>query len=408
MKIIHTSDWHLGRTIYGKKRYEEMEAFLDWLSDEIDSSGADALLIAGDVFDNQAPSNRAQELYYKFLCRMSNSSCRHVVIIAGNHDCPAFLDAPRELLEVLDVHVIAAKHDNPEDEVLLFKNSEGEPELIVCAVPFLRDRDIRSAQPGESIEDKERKLLWGISSHYFSVSSAAVSIASKLSHSVPVIGMGHLFTAGGAVEMGDGVRDLYAGTLAHVDLDIFPECFDYVALGHLHAPQYADEKGRICYSGSPLPMSFAEASTSKSICIVDFTEKTPSVCFKKIPLFQELACIQGDWNQISSELSHLVTENSKAWVEVIYDGKELISDLRERIEMITAQSQIEVLRINNDRIANEVLSRSYEGETLDELTPEEVFLRCLNKHEIEESQRPVLMQTYKEALLSVYEEERPS
>jgi exonuclease SbcD len=99
MKILHTSDWHLGRTLYGKKRYKEFAAFLDWLAQTIEEEKVDALLVAGDVFDISTPNNRAQELYYRFLCTVANSCCRHVVVIAGNHDSPSFLDAPKALLQ---------------------------------------------------------------------------------------------------------------------------------------------------------------------------------------------------------------------------------------------------------------------------------------------------------------------
>ena len=92
MKILHTSDWHLGRSLYGKKRYEEFEKFLEWLENTIIENNIDALIIAGDVFDNSTPGNRAQHLYYSFLCRVSLSCCRHIVVVAGNHDSPSFLE----------------------------------------------------------------------------------------------------------------------------------------------------------------------------------------------------------------------------------------------------------------------------------------------------------------------------
>jgi len=111
LKLLHTSDWHIGRTLYGRKRYEEFEAFMSWLAETIQQNEIDALLVAGDVFDTSAPSNRAQELYYRFLCRVAASSCRHVVVVAGNHDSPSFLNAPKELLKALDVHVsVVAPH----------------------------------------------------------------------------------------------------------------------------------------------------------------------------------------------------------------------------------------------------------------------------------------------------------
>ena len=159
MRILHTSDWHIGRTLCGRKRYDEFEMFLDWLIDTIQREQVDILLVAGDIFDTSSPSNRAQELYYRFLCRAAASSCRHVVIIAGNHDSPSFLNAPKELLRAINVHVVGAAAENREDEVFVLTQGDGTPELIVCAVPYLRDRDIRIAEAGESVEDKGKIFL---------------------------------------------------------------------------------------------------------------------------------------------------------------------------------------------------------------------------------------------------------
>ena len=136
MKILHTSDWHLGRTLYGRKRYQEFEAFLCWLAETIDQEQVDVLLVAGDVFDTSTPSNRAQELYYRFLCHVATSSCGHVVVIAGNHDSPSFLNAPKELLKALNVHVIGSVTENREDEVLLLRNQDGFRNLSFALFPI--------------------------------------------------------------------------------------------------------------------------------------------------------------------------------------------------------------------------------------------------------------------------------
>ena len=162
LTILHTSDWHLGRSLYGRRRYDEFAAFLDWLLDTIEQQQVEVLLVAGDIFDTSAPSNRAQQLYYRFLCRVAaGNCCRHVVVIGGNHDSPSFLDAPQELLRALNVYVVGSAAEVLEDEVLTLKTSAGLPELLVCAVPYLRDRDIRVAQAGESLADKERNLTGG-------------------------------------------------------------------------------------------------------------------------------------------------------------------------------------------------------------------------------------------------------
>ena len=119
MKILHTSDWHIGRSLYGRKRYDEFSAFLDWLAEFIQAESVDALLVSGDVFDTSTPSNRAQELYYRFLCKVSASCCRHIVVIAGNHDSPSFLNAPKELLRALNVYVVGSITENPGRSLVL-------------------------------------------------------------------------------------------------------------------------------------------------------------------------------------------------------------------------------------------------------------------------------------------------
>ena len=410
MKVLHTSDWHLGRTLYGRKRYEDFEAFLGWLVETIQQNEIGALLVAGDVFDTTAPSNRAQELYYRFLCRVAASSCRHVVVVAGNHDSPSFLNAPRELLKALDVHVIGNASEAPEDEVLVLCNEQDAPELIVCAVPYLRDRDIRVAEAGESVEDKERKLIDGIRNHYDTIAALAELKRKELGADIPIVGMGHLFTAGGQTVDGDGVRELYIGSLAHVTAGIFPACFNYLALGHLHVPQKVNGSETIRYSGSPLPMGFGEAKQQKSVCQVTFglnqgRSTAASVQLIDVPVFQKLDRVKGDWEGISSRIIELSATGSQGWLEVIYEGGEVIGDLRERLEAAITGTQMEILRVKNNRIIDRVLGQIREEETLDDLSVNDVFERCLAVHEVPEDLRPELLRTYQEALSSLDEDD---
>ncbi len=408
MKVLHTSDWHIGRTLYGRKRYEEFGAFLTWLAETIQQNGIDALLVAGDIFDTSAPSNRAQELYYRFLCRVAASCCRHVVVVAGNHDSPSFLNAPKELLKALDVHVVGSSTESPEDEVLVLRNDQDTPELIVCAVPYLRDRDIRVAEAGESVEDKERKLIDGIRTHYATVAALAEQKREELGANIPIVGTGHLFTAGGQTVDGDGVRELYVGSLAHVTAGIFPACFNYLALGHLHIPQEVNGSKTIRYSGSPLPMGFGEAKQQKSVCQVEFHSTAASVQLIDVPVFQKLERVKGDWDGISSRILELTATddpNRRAWLEVIYDGIEVIGDLRERLEAAISGTQMEILRIKNNRIIDRVLGQIHEEETLDDLNVNDVFERCLAVHDVPEEQRPELLRAYQETVSSLYEDD---
>jgi len=405
LKLLHTSDWHIGRTLYSRKRYEEFGAFLTWLADTIQQNEIDALLVAGDIFDTSAPSNRAQELYYRFLCRVAASCCRHVVVVAGNHDSPSFLNAPKELLKALDVHVVGSSTESPEDEVLVLRNEQDAPELIVCAVPYLRDRDIRVAEAGESVEDKERKLIDGIRTHYTAVAALAEQKREELGADIPIVGTGHLFTAGGQTVDGDGVRELYVGSLAHVTAGIFPACFNYLALGHLHVPQKVNGSKTIRYSGSPLPMGFGEAKQQKSVCLVEFHSTAASVQLIDVPVFQRLERVKGDWDGISNRILELTATDSPGWLEVIYDGIEVIGDLRERLEAAISGTQMEILLIKNNRIIDRVLGQIHEEETLDDLNVDDVFERCLAVHDVPEEQRPELLRAYQETVSSLYEDD---
>ncbi|MEK6713298.1 MAG: exonuclease SbcCD subunit D C-terminal domain-containing protein [Nitrospirota bacterium] len=409
MKIIHTSDWHIGRALYGCKRYEEFEAFLAWLGEFIVKDHVDVLLVAGDIFDNSTPSNRAQELYYHFLYRVANSSCRHVVITAGNHDSPSFLNAPKEVLRFLNVHVVGSVSDSPKDDVLVLSGQNGKPELIVCAVPYLRDCDIRKAEAGESMEDKERKMVEGIRSHYRNVCLEAEKIQQEMERPVPIVAMGHIFTAGGRTVDGDGVRELYVGSLAHVGNDVFPECIDYLALGHLHIPQKVGNSETRRYSGSPLPMGFGEANQEKMVLKVEFSGTEPGtqpvVTGIPVPVFQALESIRGDWGTITRRLEELKNDGSSACVEIVYDGDEVATNLTERLDSVIEGSGIKILRTWNNRNKERAMSGMECEETLDDLSINDVFMRCLDTHDVPEEQRSRLLQTYEEAVASLHEED---
>ena len=408
MKVLHTSDWHIGRTLYGRQRYEEFEAFLDWLACLIEQEGIDVLLVGGDLFDNSTPGTRAQELYYRFLCRVAASSNRHVVVTAGNHDSPSFLNAPRELLKCLNVHVVGSASDLPADELIVIEGPDREPRLIVCAIPYLRDRDIRTAETGESIEDKERKIVEGIRAHYRRVCEAAEEKRALLKRPVPIVAMGHLFAAGGRTADGDGVRELYIGSLAQVRVDVFPTCIDYVALGHLHIPQRVGGSDFIRYSGSPLPIGFGEAGQNKCVVLVTFSGPSPQVTDIPVPRFQELKILRGDWPAIAWEIGELKSRGSKAWLEIVYEGGEIAGDLCARLDEAVAGSGIEILRIKNNRVPERGLSGTGAEETLDDLDVTEVFKRCLQAHDVPEDQHPALLAAYREVIVSLQEADSPA
>jgi len=408
MKILHTSDWHLGRSLYGKKRYEEFAAFLDWLSDTIEKKGIDILLVSGDIFDNSTPGNRAQELYYRFLFRVSSSCCRHVVIIAGNHDSPSFLNAPGTLLRALNVYVVGSISEDPESEVIALFNKT-KPEAIVCAVPYLRDRDIRAVEPGETIDEKNTKLVEGLKTHYSRVCDIAELKRDNFKNAgyagMPVIAMGHLFTAGGETVDGDGVRELYVGSLAHMDENVFPSTIDYLALGHLHVPQTVGSKDHIRYSGSPLPMGYGEASQNKKVVLIEFHDTKPEIKELAVPCFQQLVRISGTLDDIRVKMNELKRQESRAWIEIEYTGSDIISNLREIIDEIASGSLMEVLRIKNQCIVDRMITAASAEENLEDLDVNDVFNRCLDAYEVTEEDRKELVHSYNEVIKSLHEED---
>ena len=382
MKLLHTSDWHLGRALYGRKRNDEFSHFLTWMIDTLFSEKIDVLLIAGDIFDTTTPSNWAQNLYYQFLTNVQKTGCRHVIITAGNHDSATFLEAPAGILKTMNIHVIGSINDDYKKEIISIPGPNGETQLIVCAVPYLRERDIRFASPGETVEEKSIKLVQGIQKHYEEVVGHALNMQRESQTKIPIIAMGHLFAAGGQSVTGDGVRELYVGSLAHVPASIFPVEIEYLALGHLHSSQLVAKNESRRYCGSPLPMSFAEGTKPKEIVLVDCDHQIQTISTINIPCFQRLESLSGNMDELRSHIEHLKNEDCSIWLEIKYNGQEIVSSLQEDMRQAVAGSKLEILRIVNTRIIESVLTNETSQETLEQLSVEEVFERCLSQNDI--------------------------
>ncbi len=405
LKILHTSDWHLGRSLYGQNRHAEFAAFLDWLMQTLQQERVDVLMIAGDVFDTITPNHAAQELYYRFLAQVSAYClCRHIIIIGGNHDSASFLNAPKALLFALNVHVIGAATNPIDKEVLVLKNAQGEPAAIVCAVPYLRDRDVRLSVDGESSQDKSLALTQGIKDHYRQALAIAEHKQQELGSNAPIIAMGHLFSQGGMTLDADGVRELYVGSLAHIGADCF-DGFDYVALGHLHVPQAVGGQAHIRYCGSPIPMGFGEAKQQKQVLHVAFTGRLPEITAINIPNFQVLQRIQGDLPHIQAELKQLMQSGSTAYIEVVYQGNELVADLSEKLDAQVQGSDLRLLRVYNRQFVTNVLASASADATLPDLNPTEVFEACMAQHDLDDAQKAQFRDSYQHVLHQVEQPE---
>jgi exonuclease SbcD len=405
MKILHTSDWHLGRTLCGRKRTGEYSRFLSWLAETIKLEEVDLLCIAGDVFDSTTPSNRSQNLYYNFLQKIVAAGCREVVIIAGNHDSPTLLEAPGNILRSLHVHVVGHIGPGIEKEIITIRGADNSPELIVCAVPYLRDRDIRTASAGESIDEKGRNLIKGVERHYLRVLDLAEQQRSALNVSVPIIALGHLFAAGGKTVEGDGVRDLYVGTLAHIPAHIFPDSIDYLALGHLHSSQIIGGNPTRRYSGSPLPMSFAEADQEKKVCIISITTKVDEIRSVAVPRFQKLLSMRGDLPSLLARIDSLKDEKYSGWLEIVCDGRETPSILQETLHKAVEHTPLEIVRIVNTASLSASLVQGAFTRSLEDLTVDDVFDECLIHHGITGESREALTLRFRKTLTILHEDD---
>lgn len=222
----------------------------------------------------------------------------------------------------------------------------------------------------------------------------------ELDITLPLVAMGHLFCQGGTTSQGDGIRELYVGSLVHVGLDTFPAKIDYLALGHLHLPQKVSGQVNRRYSGAPLAMSFNEADKQKCVLAVTLTP-TPMVEEIPVPCFQALQSITGDLDHILATISHLKEKNQSILLEINYSGKSLLDDLQEQIYRAVGDSPLEILRISNKRIYDHVLQKTLEIKTLEELTPLQVFQQCLDMHEIDPDQQQEMVVTFETALAAL-------
>lgn len=401
IRILHTSDWHLGRQLYGRRRSSEYSAFLSWLHETIRDEQIDVLLVSGDIFDTTTPGANVQREYFEFLGKLSETGCSHAVIISGNHDSPVLLGAPAALLKYFNIHVVTAR-----EEALLLENRHGSPMLGVIAVPFLHDKDIRLSSELETSQDKMQAYHEAVAARFRSCERQMLEILDG--RDIPVVGIAHLFTAGGATVDGDGVRDLYVGSLSHISPSVFPAAACYMALGHLHVPQCVGGMENIRYSGSPLPMGFGEAAQRKQVCIADLEAgQPPDVKTLEIPVFRHLVRICGDLRQIEERLSILSSDAPTAkalptWIEIDYDGDEIIDDLSHRIErMERPRTTMEIIAVKNLRKAQAILRQQEQAQNLEFMTPIQVFKRCMEDNGIDQCQRTGLQAAFAEIYHSV-------
>ena len=268
MKLICTGDWHLGNMFHGIDRLDEHRHFLDWMVEHIEQLRPDALLIAGDVFDSGNPSAASQKAYYGFLARLSSlGHMMKVIVTAGNHDSAQRLEAPRPLLSCLQVeirgnvrHLWSTDADGTPhrtvdyDDLIIPVDGADGTEAVVLAVPYLRS-DVIS---GESYSEGVGRFMRGLISH----------ARTRYPHRRTVM-MAHLYATGAEIAAEDASERIIVGGAEQVTLREMADHPDYLTCGHIHKRQHIRDTDWARYSGSVLPMSFAEKSYTHGVDLVE-------------------------------------------------------------------------------------------------------------------------------------------
>ena len=379
MKIIHTSDWHLGQLFHGHERSAEHQRFLDWLLEELRERQPDALLIAGDIFDHANPSGHSQRQFYRFLAA-ARAHCPKIdiVMIAGNHDSAGRLEAPESLLEAFGVWVVGQLQpdEDPERALIPLRNTDNEIAAWCLGIPYLRPGDV------PRLDGERQNYIQGIAESYKKHLEAGLK---RREPQKALIAMGHLHAQGGRTSE-DSERRLVIGGEEAVDAGIFGNELAYVALGHLHLAQKVGNQGRIRYCGSPLPLSFTETDYPHQILEVHLDghqlDRVESIPVPRPVAMLRIPRQPRPLGEVIEALRQLTVEamepGGEPWLEVqvLLEGPE--PGLRQKIEEALADKPVRLVKISTSRKKAETTDRP--EETADDLElkleqPDQMFIR---------------------------------
>ena len=412
MRLLHTSDWHLGHTLYDTSREAEHAAFLEWLLDTLEAHKVDALLVAGDIFDTANPSAEAQAAWYHFIAQ-ARRRCPQldVVVIGGNHDSAARLDAPDPLFVALDVRVVGGlpkKQGAVDLERLLvpLKDAQGEVGAWVAAVPYLRPADLPPVS-----EEAADKLIEGVRGVYAEVLEGARARREK---GQALVAMGHCYMVGTDLSA-LSERKILGGNQHALPVDLFPEDVAYAALGHLHKAQRVGGREGVRYSGSPLPLSLSERSYAHQVLLVELEGEQLSfvrplyvprrVDILRVPE-QGVVELQEVVEQLRAlaELEPETPDWRRPYLEVCVKLPRPEPALRRTVEAALEGKAARLVKLSPDYTGSgHALAEGRPGVSLKERTPEDVF-RARYARDYTEPPEPMLLESFHSLLTQVQEE----
>ena len=387
MRILHTSDWHIGHRLYERLRIKEHRQFLDWLLAQIKENEVDVLLVSGDIFDTALPSSEATNLYYQFLFKLYDETHAHAVITAGNHDSPMGLAAPREFLRMGRIHVVGLASEPAKCVVTLPAEN---PSVAIAAVPYLSENEL-SHISFETEPERAERYRERLQAFY-------QQCVECMPPRLPKILMGHLFIHGGKV--GDSERNIQIGGATAMQISDFPDNVAYVALGHLHRPHaISGTNYPVQYAGSPLPLRFNEATYAKKVYLLDVpTSGDVGVAEIKVPVFKELRTVAGNLDEVRS--AAISSEWGGKYVQVQLRLDQPAVGISDEIRNIFDQRGGEVLSVEVELPAQ---TERQEIPIEDMQQPTEIFEQFF-KEKFNENPDEVMMKTFNELLQLVEEE----
>jgi len=411
MRLLHTSDWHLGQSLHNFERHYEHQRFLDWLLDTIVAEQADALLIAGDIFDNANPSSASQKQLYRFLQRAKERVPHlNLVVIGGNHDSPGRLEAPGPLLEAHGTRVIGAVQRDADGAldiealVLPLTGADGTVQAWCLAVPFLRPGDVPRVAVEAGADNVADPYLAGIALLYRQALALALE---KRQPGQAILAMGHCHMIDGQMSA-DSERRIVIGGTEMLPAGIFDPAIAYAALGHLHLAQAVGKQDHIRYCGSPIPLSFAEVGYQHQILRIDLDgDAVREIAPIAIPRAVQLLRVPAKpalITQVLEELAALdvadapVEQQPFLEVRVRLDAPE--PGLRARIEAALDGKPVRLAKIETSSAArgSAVDAEVMTLDRLEQLKPDDIF-RQLYQHRFGNEAPPDQLSAFAELML---------
>ena len=405
MRLLHTSDWHLGQTLHNYERGYEHQRFLDWLLDILVAERVDVLLVAGDVFDNANPSAASQKQLYVFLQQArARLPALQLIVVAGNHDSAGRLEAPGPLLAAHGTHVIGhvlrddAGQIDLERLLLPLTGSDGQVQAWCLAVPFLRPGDVPKLPAG----DTQDAYLGGIALLYRQLTDLALA---RRQPGQAILAMGHCHMVGGEMS-NDSERRIVIGGTEMLPSGIFDASIAYAALGHLHKAQAVGGQEHIRYCGSPIPLSFAEVNYRHQVLCLDIDGETlQSVRVIAVPRAVPLLRVPATPAPISEVLAQLAAldvpdapAEAQPFLEVRVRLDAPEPGLRTRIETALDGKPVRLAKIETSSAARASAPDNMTLDQLGQLQPDDIFRRLYQQKYAKEAP-PELLSGLAELLL---------